>query len=388
MSGTSSQGRSVLLPSPTIRLLLALAVVGGLFVAFLPSRQSQTATTPRVTVNGDRFVLSTGEPFTPWGFNYLGLHGELAEESWHTPEGWARIETDFRAMKNLGANVVRWHMQFETYMAAPDQPKPDQLARLRKLLDLARDTGLYLDLTGLNCFRRDRIPAWYDALLEPERWAAQEAFWEAVAKTCAGHPAVFCYDLTNEPIIGAPKAGEHPWVTGELGGFCFLQRISHNPAGRDQKGVAAAWVRAMVQAIRRHDDATPVTVGVIPWAFVWPTAKPVFYSPRALQYLDIVSVHVYPKPNNLEKELTALAVYDLGKPLVIEEIFPMACSVADLDEFIDATDGMVDGWVSHYFGRTPAEHRAGKELAEHLKAAGIEHWQRKGADMRSRLNSH
>ena len=341
---------------------------------------------PRVKVSADRshFVLSTGERFTPWGFNYLGLHDHLAEEEWHTPEGWQRIENDFREMKHLGANVVRWHSQFETFMAAADRPKPDQLARLRKLLDLARDTGLYLDLTGLNCFRLSRIPAWYDALPESERWAAQAVFWEAVARTCAGHPAVWCYNLTNEPIIGEPKPGEHPWVGGELGGFHFVQRISQKPAGRDRDLIAEAWVKHLVQAIRKHDRQTLLTVGEIPWSQVWPTAKPVFYTPGTAEHLDFVSVHLYPGRNQLEKDRAALATYKVGKPLVVEEVYPLSCTVEDLDRFIDATDGTVNGWVSHYFGSTVAEHRAGNGLADHLNAAALEHWQRKGPQVRGR----
>lgn len=338
---------------------------------------------PRVKVSDDRshFVLSDGERFTPWGFNYLGLFDHLAEEEWHTPEGWARIEKDFREMKQLGANVVRWHLQFETYMAAVDQPKADQLARLRKLLDLARDTGLYLDLTGLNCYRKSRIPAWYDTLPEAERWASQAVFWEAVAKTCAHHPAVWCYNLTNEPVIGEPKPGEHPWVGGELGGFCFVQRISNTPAGRPRDRIAEAWVKQLTGAIRKHDRQSLVTVGEIPWSQVWPTAKPVFYTPQTAAHLDFVSVHFYPARNQLDKDVAALSAYDMGKPIVVEEVFPLNCTLADLDRFIDATDGKVDGWVSHYFGYTVAEHRAGKELADHVKAAALEHWQRKGAQI-------
>ena len=75
------------------------------------------------------------------GFNYLGVHGQLAEENWHTPEGWARIVKDFREMGKLGTNIVRWHLQFGTYMTGPETPNEAQLARLRRLLELARATG-------------------------------------------------------------------------------------------------------------------------------------------------------------------------------------------------------------------------------------------------------
>lgn len=370
--------------TPPVRLLVGIAGVGVLLTSLISSPSPHPPDLPRVKVSDDRsrFVLAgSGEPFVPWGFNYLGLFDHLAEDDWHTPDGWQRIVKDFREMKRLGANVVRWHLQFETFMAAADRTKPDQLAHLRKLLDLARDTGLYLDLTGLNCFRKDRIPAWYDALPEGERWTAQAVFWEAVAEACSGHPAVWCYNLMNEPVIGEVKPNEHPWVTGELGGFCFVQRISNKPAGRDNKDIAAAWVKRMVRAIRRHDRDTLVTVGEIPWSQVWPTAKPVFYTPRTAEYLDFVSVHFYPGRNQREKDVAALAAYELGKPLVVEEVFPLNCTMTDLDKFIDATGGRVDGWVSHYFGYTAAEHRAGAKPAGPLVAEFLEYWQRKGAEV-------
>jgi len=326
------------------------------------------------------YFFQDGSPqkFMPWGFNYLGQHGRLAEDDWDTPAGWARIESDFSEMRDLGANVVRWHLQFETFMKGPESPRRENLDRLKELLGLARETGLYLDLTGLNCFRKDRIPEWYTALDETDRWQAQAVFWEAIAKTCAGDPVVFCYNLMNEPVIVKAAEGEDPWVTGELGGFHFVQRISKDPAGRKPEVIAEQWVGKLVQAIRRHDETTPVTVGAIPFAFAWPNAKPVFYSPSVSRHLDFVSIHVYPKKGGLEKELAALAVYDIGKPLVIEEIFPMKCSVEQLDAFVEGSLDKVDGWISHYFGYTAAEHRAGAEPAPSV-AEFLEYWSSKRA---------
>ena len=334
----------------------------------------------RVSDDAKGFVLvGSGRKFTPWGFNYLGRFERLAEDDWETPEGWRRVEADFREMRKLGANVVRWHLQFETFMEAADRPNPGQLGRLKALLDLARDSGLYLDLTGLNCFRRDRIPAWYDALSEADRWRAQARFWGAVAETCAGHPAVFCYNLMNEPVIGEPGPKDHPWVGGELGGFYFVQRISNKPAGRDAKDIAEAWVKLLVGAIRRHDKEGLVTVGDIPWVLVWPGAKPIFCSPQVGRHLDFVSVHLYPSTGKLDKELVALAAYDVGRPLVVEETFPMACSLADFDRFVDAASGRVDGWIAHYFGSTPEQHRAGAKPAGATVAEFLEYWRDKGA---------
>jgi hypothetical protein len=374
-------------PGRQLRLLTS-GMLGALLLATtLAAAEAPPADPlPRICLSrdGTQLVLSgSDKKFVPWGFNYLGRFGQLAEDDWNTDAGWRNIETDFREMKKLGANVVRWHLQLETFVEAPDRVDAAQLARLKALLKLARKHGLYLDLTGLNCFRLKRIPDWFDALPEAERWAVQARFWSAVAETCAGDSVVFCYDLMNEPIIGEPrKEDEHPWVGGELGGFHFVQRICNQPAGRDSKDIAKAWVKRQVEAIRQHDKETLTTVGVIPWAFVWPNAKPLFYSPQVIRHLDIVSIHVYPTPGKLEKELAALAVYDLGKPLVIEEIFPLNCSIDDLDKFIDAASGRADGWISHYFGPTTNEHGELDEPKGALVAKFLEYWLKKGRQMR------
>ena len=224
------------------------------------------------------------------------------------------------------------------------------------------NVGLYLDVTGLSCYRLDRIPAWYDALDEAERWEVQARWWEKIAETCAGHPAVFCYDLMNEPIVGGPaKKGEPRWVGGELAGFYFVQRISEAPRERTSIQIAEAWTAKLTRAIRQADARTPITVGVIPWAQVWPNAKPVFYSPEVAKHLDFVSIHAYPGKGKVDRAIAALAVYDIGKPLVVEETFPLDCTMEEMDRFVEGGKDRVDGWISHYFGHTIEEHRRGAE---------------------------
>ena len=336
----------------------------------------------RIAEGGGGFVLAeSGEPFSPWGFNFLGDFGQIVEEYWD--EDWPRVEEDFRAMQALGANVVRLHLQVGTYMKAPKKVDRSQLERLKRVLDLGQELGLYLDLTGLGCYHLDAVPSWYDGLSESDRWQVQARFWEAVARTCAGHPAVFCYDLMNEPVITKAKVGEHPWLLGELEGFYFVQRICNDPGKRATDTVAAAWIEKLVTAIRKHDRDHLVTVGVIPWALPFPKAKPLFYSPEAARHLDFVSVHFYPNRGEVDKALSALAVYDLGKPLVVEEIFPLSCSLEEMNEFIDRSSGRVDGWISHYFGRTVEEHAEGAEPSGKSVAAFLQYWRKKGAQMAS-----
>lgn len=327
----------------------------------------------RISAHGGGFVMKgSGKPFTPWGFNYLGETDTLMEDDW--AENWEGIGEDFRGMKELGANVVRVHLQLPTYLSGPDKTRPEELARLRKLLDLAREQGLYLDITGLGLYRLADVPPWLDELSEQDRWAAQAFFWKAVAETCAGHPAVFCYSLINEPVITEPKEGEHPWLAGELGGFHFVQRIANKMDGRTQPEIAAAWVGKMNAAIREKDADTLITVGVIPWAQIWPGAKPVFYSPEAARHLDFVSVHFYPQTGKVKEALDALKVYDIGKPIVVEETFPLGCSLAELKEFMDGAEGVADGWISHYFGKTIGELRKDADLKGAMMADFLEFW--------------
>ncbi len=342
---------------------MLIAILAGLSS---PARVTLAAEPPamekiRVSDDGSKFVYSeSGKTFVPWGFNYVGRFGEIIEDSWH--EDWPRVEKDFRQMRSLGGNVARIHLQFGTYMTGPDQFNQEQLDRLREMCDLGQAHGLYLDLTGLNLFRLDDIPAWYDELDEAERWEVQERWWAKIAETCAGHPAVFCYDLMNEPVLGGkPKEGEPRWVGGELGGFYFVQRISGEAKGRTSIEIAEAWSKKLTTAIRQQDPHTPITVGAIPWAHVWPAAKPLFYSPEVSKHYDFVSIHLYPGHEKVKEAVAALAVYDIGKPLVVEETFPLGCTIEEMDQFIDGGRDRVDGWISHYFGYTPEEHRNGAE---------------------------
>ena len=315
----------------------------------------------RISDDGQHFVLAqSGKAFVPWGFNYLGEFGKLVEDSWD--EDWPRVERDFREMGKLGANVVRIHLQFSTYMTGPGEFDQSQLDRLRKLLDLGRELGLYLDVTGLSCYRLDRIPEWYDVLDAAERWEVQARWWTVIAETCAEHPAVFCYDLMNEPIVGGPANEDEPrWVGGELGGFYFVQRISDEPGERTNREIAEAWSAKLTSAIRGQDSETPITVGVIPWAHVWPNARPLFYSPEVAKHFDFVSIHLYPGRDKVDQAIAALAVYDIGKPLVVEETFPLSCTIEEMNQFIDGGKDRVDGWISHYFGHTIEEHAGGAE---------------------------
>ena len=315
----------------------------------------------RVSNDGKNFVFSdSGLKFTPWGFNYdHDRTDRLLEYYWK--EEWDTVASDFQEMKTLGANTVRVHLQVSRFMKSAAEPNQESIQQLARLLRLAETTGLYLDITGLGCYDKPDVPQWYNDLDEAPRWKVQARFWESVASTCSGSPAVFCYDLMNEPVITEDKK-TRDWTPGAFGERYFVQRLTLDFAGRTERQIARAWVEKLTAAIRKHDRRHLITVGAIPWALVWPNARPLFYSPEVSTNLDFVSVHFYPKSGEVQKALTALAVYNIGKPVVIEEMFPLECSVEELDQFIEGSRSrkLACGWIGFYWGKTIAEYKADK----------------------------
>ena len=337
------------------------------------TEEPKAARLPPVRLSDDKrgFALAgTNRPFRPRGFNYdHDAAGRLLEDYWL--DEWPTVVDDFKEMKALGANVVRIHLQVARFMRGPRQPDRAALRQLARLVALAETTGLYLDITGLGCYHKKDVPAWYSAMAEADHWAVQARFWEAIARTCAESPAVFCYDLMNEPVLpgGGPK--EKEWLLGELGGKHFVQRITLDLAGRTKEQVARAWVDTLAGAIRKHDSQHLVTVGVIPWAHVFPKARPLFYAPEVGGSLDFVSVHFYPAKGKVQDALRALAAYNVGKPIVVEEMFPLKCSVEELDAFVEGSRKVAAGYLGFYWGKAIDEYARGEAT---IAAAMTKRW--------------
>jgi len=202
--------------------LVALACLPAVVVADPPT----TIEPIRVAKDGRGFVLeSSGKKYIPWGFNYdHDAKGRLIEDYW--ADEWSTIEGDFAEMKQLGANVVRVHLQFGKFMIAADKPNVRSLERLGDLVKLAEKRRLYLDITGLGCYHKADVPDWYDKLSEADRWAAQATFWQAVAGRCKDSPAVFCYDLVNEPVVPGGQRKPGDWLGPPFGDKYFVQVIT------------------------------------------------------------------------------------------------------------------------------------------------------------------
>jgi hypothetical protein len=333
---------------------------------------------PWVQVAKDKksFVLEpSGKEFTPWGFNYdHDTQGRLIEDYWD--KEWDKVEAHFGQMKKLGANVVRIHLQLGKFMDAADKPNEKALDRLGKLVGLAEKERLYLDLTGLGCYHKADVPPWYDKLPGKDRWDVQARFWEAAAGRCATSPAIFCYDLMNEPVVPGGKRKDGDWLGPAFGGKHFVQVITLDQQKRPRHEIARQWIKQLVAAIRKHDKRHLITVGLVDWSLDRPGLTSGFVPDKIADDLDFLCVHLYPEKGKVNEALKTLEGFAVGKPVVIEETFPLKCSVEELGQFVEGSKKHASGWIGFYWGKPPEELGKGKTIGDAIMLGWLEYFQK------------
>ena len=337
----------------------------------------------RVAKDGKRFVLErSGKKFIPWGFNYdHDAKGRLIEDYW--ADEWSAIDGDFAEMKQLGANVVRVHLQFGKFMDAEEKPNARSLDRLGDLLKLAEKHHLYLDITGLGCYHKADVPEWYDKLSEADRWAAQAKFWEAVGGRCKESPAVFCYDLMNEPVVPGGKRKPGDWLGPPFAGKYFVQVISLDQAGRKRPDIAREWVKALVAAIRKVDKSHLVTVGLVDWSLDRPGLTSGFVPEAIADDLDFLCIHLYPQARKVDDAIETLKGFAaVGKPVVIEETFPLRCGRDEFELFLKKSEPHAAGVIGFYWGTPPEELKTEKGIASEMLLGWLEIFQKRGKELR------
>ncbi len=286
------------------------------------------------------FALSpSGKRFVPWGNNYasVDIMKRLAEE----PE---RVTREFAEMKSAGTTVARIHPEMPSFFSAPNQIDPQSLEQFRKLLKIAEESGVRLQITGLACYKTATRMTWYDAFDEAKRWKTQALFWETIAQICAESPAVFAYDLLNEP--GAVGDSKNGWYMGRMGDVDFCQYLTLDAKGRSGDDIFRDWTKLMISAIRKHDSARLVTMGMLPFPGAYKALAP---------QLDFVSPHLYPKAGKVKEELDLLRQFDWGRPIVIGETFPLECSRDEERDFLLQSRPLAQGWIGHWPDESPTK---------------------------------
>lgn len=296
--------------------------------------------TVQVSADNQGFVLHpSGKRYVPWGHNYASV--DILERVTEDPQ---RVDREFAEMKAAGTNVARIHPELLRILRGPHEVDAQAVDGIKRLLKIAEKSGIHLKITGLANYNIKNRAAWYDALPEKERWQTQAFFWETVARTCADSPAVFAYDLVNEPASsGKPEDG---WYLGRMGDVEFCQRLSLTPGDRNGDDIFREWTRLMVTAIRQHDQGHLITMGMLPFPGAYQAAAP---------QLDFVSPHLYPKSGKVDEEIELLKKFNWGKPIVIGETFPLSCSVDDERDFLLKSRGIAQGWIGHWPDESPTE---------------------------------
>jgi hypothetical protein len=310
---------------------------------------------------------TTGVRFSPFGTNYAtGNEAPPGTGGGILAVPYATLVRDFRTIRHAGFNTIRFFIEFSDFIDPPSSGFPDgtpntaTLATLQQYIALAARDGLRVDLTGL--FESDpaHTPAWYDALTADGgethgRWQAQQEFWSAVAGQLEGDTNVLDYDLMNEPFVSAKGDGT-PWSSGCIGGtstspaVCYTQAVTLNPNGRSSDSIVHSWIQALTSAIRGTGDTHLITVGQLP------LSGGGFEATNTAPVLSYVSVHEYPSQGaaNITSALANVRGFQAGKPLVIEEWYPLNDHDGnELAGFIASSAQSANGSATGWSGRWP-----------------------------------
>jgi len=366
-----------------------------------------------VVPDGRGFIeRDSGRPYIPFGTNYYDPNTGWAPKLWRQFDA-QKVREHFRVMSEMGVNCARVFLTAGSFQPSAEVIDESALAKLDKMVEIARETNIRLILTGPDHWEGQ--PAYW----KPDRFTGEAAlealdrFWEVVGRRYRGEPAIFAWDLLNEPHLPwsvpqwAPKW--HAWLHGTYADRKALEAAwsdeltkadewdnvavpqdrpdTGNPRLRDwqrfREHLADEWVRRQVEAIRRADPTHLVTVGYIQWSYPLirsgnPGRYAAFNPHRQARWLDLITIHFYPtlgspfqSEENWQKNVSylqaVLAYCHAGKPVVLGEFgwygggapqeHPYLSEQQQaqwIGEEIEATRSLADGWLSWPFADTPS----------------------------------
>jgi hypothetical protein len=120
-----------------------------------------------------------------------------------------------------------------------------------------------------------------------------------------------------------------------------------------------------------------ITVGLVDWSLDRPGLTSGFIPRKIVDDLDFVSVHIYPARGEVDRALETLKGFAVGKPVLIEETFPLKCTIDELGEFFAGSRKTAAGWVGFYWGQPPEELRQSKTLGDALMLQWLEFFQKR-----------
>lgn len=236
----------------------------------------------------------------------------------------AEIREEFSLIAELGLHVVRIFLLWDDWQPRADQVPSARLDDLVAVADIADDLGLGLDVTFFTGHMSgpNWVPGWLvggderpgdlfvvtsgryiddgyrNPFTDPIALAAERLLLGEVVRVMAQHPAIWMWNLGNEPdLFGRP---------------------ANHETGRD-------WVRAMAEVVRRYDDSHPVTCGLHAASLI---ADVGFRPGEVFDAVDVAVMHAYPQyvdwgRGPLDPAVVpfaaALTAALSGRPVLIEE---------------------------------------------------------------------
>jgi hypothetical protein len=312
----------------------------------------------------------SGVSWHPIGCNYFDPETGWAPKVWQRFDA-DRVATHFDMMQGIGVNAVRVFLSYAGFMSEPGVIDKESMAKCRKLVEIAARHDIRVNFEGPCGW--EGTPDWIKALLTDrgeyfanDVWLRElTAFWGRFAGALAEDPAVYAYDLLNEPHMGwdAPSIrkrwNEHLRVRfgseqamkaamgGEMPGGTWgdydVPPNENRPGSpliwefqqlRDQ--VAVDFCKRCSEAIKAVAPKQLVTIGLHPGTVPLDGGTPEryfgFLPQKIAPVLDYIALHWYPyypgmypfeAPGNFERamafQMASLRFCYTGIPVCLEE---------------------------------------------------------------------
>lgn len=208
------------------------------------------------------------DPTTMAGMNYYPQ--ESAWDTFGQAFDTTTIASDFNIIKDLKLNTIRVFLKYEDFKISNDSQT--KMEKLKIVLDEAQKADLQVMITLFDFYGDYGI----------QDWTLTNAYLKNIVTEIKDHPAVYAWDLKNEPDLDYEN--------------------------REERNVNA-WLSQTITQLKQLDAVHPVTIG-------WSTAS----AAVALEnQVDFVSYHYYQDLEDLAAVHQQLKT-KTDKPIVLQEI--------------------------------------------------------------------
>ena len=131
----------------------------------------------------------------------------------------------------------------------------------------------------------------------------------------------------NEPVVPGGKRKDGDWLGPPFGGKHFVQFITLDQEDRPRPDIARPGSSTWSTAIRKHDKRHLITVGLVDWSLDRPGLTSGFVPRQGRGRPRFPLRPPLPRERaRWTRRSKTLAGFAGGKPVVIEETFPLKCS--------------------------------------------------------------